>query len=225
MKKINTLTLNAYRHAVHILNPRHGRDKARHWGTLQTTERLPLARLAGEPRVRPDVCRHEHSPPFGAAEYRTVCKPAAVRPLSLLHLNALPHLPSSNFPTYFTFPWIAPSAPSSYTTHPTSTPCRGLWRRWERKRTAVEENSPVPRRLLTPRRGTPPLVTQPVWAPPLDVSVPHLLSAGSLIADSLPSHSTSHPSAFPTASLDCFRDYSSTLDQSCFKLEKYFLKF
>ena len=142
MKKINTLTLNAYRHAVHILNPRHGRDKARHWGTLQTTERLPLARLAGEPRVRPDVCRHEHSPPFGAAEYRTVCKPAAVRPLSLLHLNALPHLPSSNFPTYFTFPWIAPSAPSSYTTHPTSTPCRGLWRRWERKRTAVEENSP-----------------------------------------------------------------------------------
>ena len=80
MKKINTLTLNAYRHAVHILNPRHGRDKARHWGTLQTTERLPLARLAGEPRVRPDVCRHEHSPPFGAAEYRTVCKPAAVRP-------------------------------------------------------------------------------------------------------------------------------------------------
>ena len=46
MKKINTLTLNAYRHAVHILKPRHERDKAHHWGTLQTTARLPLARLA-----------------------------------------------------------------------------------------------------------------------------------------------------------------------------------
>ena len=46
MKKINTLTLNAYRHAVHILKPRHERDKAHHWGTLQTTARLPLAQLA-----------------------------------------------------------------------------------------------------------------------------------------------------------------------------------